>query len=135
MLNTQLRLSGSNSFTGPLIVDGSPLGAGLLVRHPRALGSPVQGTILTNSAILDLAMPSGSVLAGESLVLANKRPGADHPCTLAMYGEFTNAWAGPITVQDTNLINITYGSKLTVDGTISGDGRRVASGQKGSIFS
>jgi autotransporter-associated beta strand protein len=37
-----------------------------------------------------------------------------------MYGEYTNTWAGPITVLETNLFQITFGSKLTVDGTISG---------------
>ena len=120
VLNCGLQLHGSNSFSGPVIVNGSVYGAGLSVRHPHALGSPAQGTLLTNSANLDLAMPSGSVLAGESLVLANHRPGAFQPCSLTMYGEFTNTWAGPITLLETNWVQITFGSKLTVDGPVFG---------------
>ena len=120
VLNAGLQLRGSNSFSGPVIVDGSVLSAGLSVHHPHALGSPAQGTFLTNSANLDLAMPSGSVLAGESLVLANHRPGAQQPCALTMYGEFTNTWAGPITLLETNWVQVTFGSKLTVDGPVFG---------------
>lgn len=118
--NAALGLSGSNSFTGILIVDGSLRGGSLGIRHPHAFGSPAQGTLLTNSATMDLAMPSGSVVVGESLVLANRRPGTTQPCAVTMLGEYTNTWAGPITLLETNLFQITLGSKLTVDGTISG---------------
>ena len=120
VVNCGLELSGSNSFSGPLIVDGAPFGGGLSLRHPHGLGSPAQGTILTNSATLDLAMPSGSVVVGESLVLANRRPFANYPCTLSMGGEYTNTWAGPITLLETNWVQITFGSKLTVDGPVFG---------------
>ena len=118
--NCNLVLQGSNSFTGSLIVNGNPRGAILTVRHPNALGGTAQGTLLTNSAVIDLAMPNGSVVVGESLVLGNARPGAYQPCVLAMYGEYTNTWVGPVTLLDTNLIQVTWGSKLTIDGSVTG---------------
>jgi autotransporter-associated beta strand protein len=37
-----------------------------------------------------------------------------------MYGEFTNTWAGPITLLETNWVQVTWGSKLTVDGPVFG---------------
>lgn len=114
--NCVVTLRGSNSFTGPVVVDDAFLAIG----HPNALGSPAQGTLLTNSSGMDLAMPSGSVLAGESLVLAPPAPGALYPPTLSMYGEYTNTWAGPITLLGSNQFLITAGSKLTVDGVVSG---------------
>lgn len=123
-ISSGVRLRGSNSFTGPVIVDR----ALVTVFHPQALGSPAQGTVLTNSGALDLAMPSGSVVAGESLVLAPPGPGALYPSVLSMYGWETNTWAGPVTLQGSNTIRSTYGCKLTIDGTMSGPGTLYSDG-------
>jgi fibronectin-binding autotransporter adhesin len=123
-ISSGVRLRGSNSFTGPVIVDR----AWVTIFHPQALGSPAQGTILTNSGALDLAMPSGSVVAGESLVLAPPAPDALYPSVLSMYGFETNTWAGPVTLQGSNTIRSTYGCKLTIDGTVSGPGTLYSDG-------
>jgi autotransporter-associated beta strand protein len=111
--NCVTHLYGSNSFTGPLVVNRK----GLNIYHPNALGSPAQGTLLTNSAGVLLDMPNGSVLADEPLVMS---PGVS-PNGLIVWELTTNTWTGPITLLGENQIQAVGSlSKLILAGPIYG---------------
>lgn len=114
--NCVTHLYASNSFTGPMVVNMK----GLNIYHPNALGSPAQGTLLTNSAGLLLNMPNGSVVADESLQLSPPALGSPFFSGIGLF-EHTNTWAGPITLLGENRIYDFNGScKLILSGPIDG---------------
>lgn len=117
--NAFVRVFGSNTFSGPVVVDRGDLG----VASPHALGSPAQGTFLTNSAGFTLSMPHGSIVAGEALVVAPPAVGAIHGSRLTVLGDVlaTNAWAGPVTFHGDHVLDVGNLGTFVIDGPLAGD--------------
>jgi autotransporter-associated beta strand protein len=106
-----LRLMGSNSFTGPLTVSG---GMYVSAETPWALGATSGGTFVTNGATLFLfstgitnetvTLAAGTTLSGQA--------GAQNP-----------TWAGPIVlVGDATIYGFNYLGLFDITGPISGPG-------------
>ena len=116
--NCLVRLVGSNSFTGPVVVNRGDLTVG----HPYALGGTAQGTFLTNSASLTLSMPQGSILGGESLDVAPPGAGLSFSSHIGGFGDdhVTNTWAGPVTVHGDHRFDIGQFAALIIDGPVRG---------------
>ncbi len=119
MSNAYVRLFGSNTFSGPVVVDRGDLG----VAHPSALGSAAAGTFLTNSAGFTLSMPHGSMVAGEALEVAPPAGGAIHGSRLTVLGDVlaTNTWAGPVTVRGDHVLDVGNLGTLVINGPLAGN--------------
>ena len=135
-----LRLSSSNSFTGPVTVNEGRLTAA----HAVALGTTAAGTFVNGNA--SLAMDggfSGIEIADETLTLNSTNPAA-----FASINPVTNVWSGSINLQRTAGIEVSYplgalihsglgllGSSVTISGpggfTKSGPGALFITGSIG----
>jgi autotransporter-associated beta strand protein len=95
-----LRLSSSNSFTGPFTVNEGRLTAA----HAFALGTTAAGTFVNGNA--SLAMDggfNGIEIADETLTLNSTNPAA-----FASINPVTNVWSGSINLQRTAGIEVSY---------------------------
>ncbi len=101
-----LRVSGSNSFTGPVTVN-----AGLLTAaHASALGTAAGGAFVHSNA--SLALSGGITVMDESLALDSTNAAA-----LLSLGPVTNVWSGNILLQRTAGIRVPdAGGALTHSG-------------------
>ncbi len=133
-----LRFSGSNDFTGPMIVDNGTLTAA----HPSALGTAASGTLVNNAGSLALDGGfNGLEIAGETLTLNSTGPAALTTVGLPV----TNTWNGSIVLQRNSGIHLpnplsvltctgagTLGSTVNISGpgglTKSGPGTLVIAG-------
>jgi len=86
----EMRLGGSNSFTGPVTVNAG----GLTVAHSLALGTAAGGTFVNNNA--SLALDDAIDVVDEALILDTANAAA-----LISLGPVTNAWIGSILLQRT----------------------------------
>jgi autotransporter-associated beta strand protein len=107
-----LNLAGSNSFTGPLTVNGGIV----QLSHASATGSPTAGTTLNPETALIL---NGAHIASEPLTLNST--GAVFTATLTSIG--ASSWGGNINMTDTARIGVmNTNDSLTLSGAISGAG-------------
>jgi autotransporter-associated beta strand protein len=120
-------LAASNSFTGPIIVEAAALDA----HHPYALGSAAQGVLVTNQGSLYLRMTNNTAMPGEAIVLAAQAPGEFFASELHAGENTTNSWGGPLTLLGSNRVDVGFGSKFTLTGTVHGPGsmRRTGGGE------
>lgn len=118
-----MMLTKSNSFSGP--VNASRFDTELIIKHPQALGSAVSGTTVSNYALFYLDMPSGSVIEGESLTVANAGVPGFAGTEIRMLSFGTNTWAGPIVIEDDLCVIREYelSSRLILSGSVSGPGQ------------
>jgi autotransporter-associated beta strand protein len=112
-----LFLQGSNSFSGPVLVNAGRLA----VHHNKALGTTASGTTVADGAELDL---QDVFVSNESLSIVGNGFG---------YGVLgvlnTNTWAGPVMLTGPTTVNVVYNdSLLTINGVISGSGKFVQEG-------
>lgn len=121
-----VRLSGSNSFTGNLSIQAGQVH----VAHNDALGTGVGGTLVLNNASLILE-PGVSILH-ETLTL-NSTGLPDLPPLWAA-GE-TNLWDGLIGLQSAARVGVATNTTLTLSGQIAGVGQLTKEGPGGLILS
>jgi len=86
----EMRLGASNSFSGPVTVNGGRITAA----HSSALGTTTAGTFVNNNA--SLALDGGITVSDESLTLDST-----NAFTLVSLGSVTNAWGGQLSLQRT----------------------------------
>ena len=115
-----VRLTGSNSFTGPLTIDGLTVD----VESPWALGTTAGTTTVTNSPG-ELFMFS-TAITNESLTLASGTTfTAQNPCS----------WNGPVVLNGNASLNgFNLGGSLTINGRISGTGNLTKIGPGSATF-
>lgn len=123
-----LRLSGANTFNGPVLVtDGQ-----LRVAHPNALGTAVGGTEVSggDGARLVLEAAVGMTIAAEPLTLNSIGPGS--PIVLENFTG-SNTWAGPVALlAEENVIHVPSPPRpLSLAGAVVGAGglRKTGAGQ------
>jgi autotransporter-associated beta strand protein len=109
---SDLRLMGSNSFTGPLTVSG---GMDVSAETPWALGATTSGTFVTNGATLFLygtGITNETVTLAAGTTLSGQAGGGQNP-----------AWAGPIVlVGDASIYGFNGLGLFDVLGAIAGSG-------------
>ncbi len=110
-----LTFSGGNTYSGLTVVQQGIL----LAENNLALGATTSGTVVSNTATLELA---GSItIANEALSLNG--PGIDSSWGALDVENGVNTWAGPITVNaNSTLDSWNAGAELHLSGAISGAG-------------
>ncbi|HSU54459.1 MAG TPA: autotransporter-associated beta strand repeat-containing protein, partial [Candidatus Dormibacteraeota bacterium] len=114
----QMTLSGSNSFTGVLTIDGFAILANAFAAG--ATGSATNGTVVHTGAFL---LVQGVDIGNEFLTLASN---VDYRSSSAA------SWAGAITLNGDVFINV-FGGTFTNSGAITGTGG-VTKGQTGTLI-
>ena len=110
-----LTFSGTNTYTGQTVVQQGIM----VVQNPLALGTTGNGTVVSNTATLELA--GGITISNESLTL-------NGPGISAVWGSLDvesgiNTWAGPVTNNVNSRLDAwNPGSELHINGPISGAG-------------
>jgi len=105
-------LSGSNSFSGPVMVDY----AFVWLQNDFALGATNSGVTVTNFGILAL---DGVKVSNEALTIS----GTGLFGTAALYALNTNSWSGPVQLAGDTTFSMNFtDSAFTVSGPVSGPG-------------
>ena len=105
---SDLLLSASNSFTGPVTISAGAV----RVSHGRALGTTSSGCTVEESG--ELHLENNILLAGETLTCAGGK--------LASTGASTNTWTGNIILNSNATFEVTGVSQLILSNVISGPG-------------
>ena len=106
-------LSGNNTFTGTMAIEGGRL----VAASDTALGTTAAGTRVDSGAQLQLASAN---IGNEALTLNGAGISSDGALQ-ALSG--TNSWSGSITLASNSEINAASGANLALSGAITGSGR------------
>lgn len=112
----EMRMSGNNSFTGPVMVNQGRVTA----THTRSLGTSAGGTFVNNDA--SLALAGGITVSDEPLTLNSTSTAA-----LLSLGPVTNVWFGNIILQRTAGFHVADASGALTHSGILGIGVPAAS--------
>ncbi|HXC97717.1 MAG TPA: autotransporter-associated beta strand repeat-containing protein [Verrucomicrobiae bacterium] len=115
-----VRMTASNSFTGPLTIQDLTVTA----ETPWALGTTNGGTVVTNNG--ELFMYSTAITNEPLLLVSSSQLTAQNNCS----------WVGPMTIEGPTAINTFYGGMLfDIVGAISGTGNLSCTGVGTNRFS